>query len=270
MESGIPFPDIDPIIFQIGPLAVRWYALAYVAGILLGWFYIGKLLKRSPITMPKMLYDNLVIWTVLGVIIGGRLGYVFFYNWPYYSRVPSEIFHVWQGGMAFHGGLLGVIVVMLLIARVYHLQHRAVWDLFAAAAPIGLFFGRIANFINAELYGRVTDAPWGVVFPGTDGIPRHPSQLYEALGEGALLFLLLWYFIYKRDALNRPGFVAGLFLVGYALSRSLIELYREPDAHIGILASGLTMGQLLSLPMIAVGVFLMLRSRRSARADDAG
>lgn len=267
METGIPFPTIDPILFQIGPVAIRWYALAYVAGILLGWLYIGKLLKHSPINIPKSLYDNLVIWTVLGVIIGGRLGYVLFYNWPYYSRVPSEIFHVWQGGMAFHGGLIGVIVVLLLIAHIYKLQHRAFWDLFAAAAPIGLFFGRVANFINAELYGRVTDVSWAVTFPGTDGSPRHPSQLYQALGEGALLFAILWYFIYKRDALARPGFITGLFLLGYALSRSFVEFYREPDAHIGILESGLTMGQLLSLPMVAIGVFLLIRARHAQTAS---
>lgn len=259
----LTYPQIDPVAIALGPVHIRWYALAYLAGILLGWAYIGRQLRRmeSPPIEKKQLED-LIFWAVLGVMLGGRLGYILFYNAPYYLEHPVDVIKVWQGGMSFHGGMLGVITSFYLFCRKYRLAFWRVMDLAATAAPIGLFFGRLANFVNGELFGRVTDSPFGMVFPHGGEYPRHPSQLYEAALEGAALFLLLYLVVRYSKALEHPGCVSGLFLAGYGLARFTVEFFREPDAQLGFLAFGFSMGQLLSLPMILLGGYLVLRTRR--------
>jgi phosphatidylglycerol:prolipoprotein diacylglycerol transferase len=262
MLFAFAFPQIDPVAVELGPFAIRWYALAYIVGLVLGWRLCRRLTRKSPAEgLTPEVFDDFVVWATLGVLLGGRLGYVLFYNLGYFAENPLEILQVWQGGMAFHGGLLGVVGALVLFAWKRKVPLLALSDLVAAAAPVGLFFGRIANFVNAELYGRVTDAPWGIVFPGGGELPRHPSQLYEAGLEGLLLFAILQAAIW-RGALQRPGVVGGLFLAGYGASRAIVELFREPDAHIGFLAGGITMGQLLSLPMILAGLGLALWAAR--------
>jgi phosphatidylglycerol:prolipoprotein diacylglycerol transferase len=242
IPAVIPFPAIDPVLVEIGPFAIRWYALAYIAGLLLGWRYIVALLALVPAPMTRDHVDDFLVWATFGVILGGRLGYVLFYRPEFYLANPIEILYVWQGGMSFHGGLLGVATSVWLYCRRRGLRLLAVGDLVACAAPIGLFFGRIANFINAELYGRPADVPWAMVFPTGGPMPRHPSQLYEAALEGALLFAVLAVLV-RRDAVRqRPGILFGTFLVGYGLARSAAEAFREPDAHLGFLAGGMTMG----------------------------
>lgn len=249
------FPDIDPVAFAVGPLIIRWYALAYIAGILLGWFYAAYLVRRLYEGRPdRNDIDDFVSWAIIGVMLGGRLGYVAFYNAGYYFSNPLEILKIWQGGMSFHGGAIGVIVAMIVFAAVRKISFLKLADIVTAVVPIGLFFGRIANFINAELYGRVTEHPWGMVFPGGGDLPRHPSQLYEAVLEGAVLFVILSVLIHIRWVRERSGFVAGAFLVGYGVFRSLVELVREPDEQIGFLFAHISMGQVLSLPMVLGGV----------------
>jgi phosphatidylglycerol---prolipoprotein diacylglyceryl transferase len=261
MMDGIPFPAIDPVAFEIGPLAIRWYALAYLTGFIVGWRYSLHLARLAPVGPTPRDVDDFLTWAVFGVILGGRIGYVLFYDLPRYLAEPLEILKVWHGGMSFHGGMTGVILAMIVFAYRRGFSPFALGDIVAAAAPIGLFLGRIANFLNGELYGRVTDLPWGVVFPYTDGQPRHPSQLYEALAEGPLLFALLFVLAHRQDVRRRPGLVGGAFLIGYGVIRFLIEFVREPDAQLGFLWLGATMGQLLSLPMIAVGAAFVWRAR---------
>ena len=261
MTFAIPFPSIDPVLIQVGPFAVRWYALAYLVGLLVAWRYVRWLAKRPPMAASEIEVDDFLVWATLGVVIGGRLGYALFYGSGYYLDNPLAILQVWRGGMSFHGGLLGVVVAGLLFVRRRGIRVLPFSDLVACAAPIGLFFGRIANFINGELFGRVTDVPWAVVFPRGGPDPRHPSQLYEAGLEGAVLFLIL-YVLWRRELLRRrAGLLCGVFLTGYALSRVTVELFRQPDAHIGFLVAGTTMGQWLSAPMLALGLFLILRAR---------
>lgn len=271
----MPFPEIDPILIEIGPLAIRWYALAYIVSLILGWRYAVRLVRTDrlwdgkPPATPAQI-DDLLLWATLGIIVGGRLGYVLFYNPGYYLSEPAAIFAVWQGGMSFHGGMLGVIVAIMLFARRQKLSMLSVADLIGAAVPIGLFFGRIANFINAELWGRTTDVPWGVVFPGAGPVPRHPSQLYEAALEGIVLFLVLRFLTHRAGALNRPGTVTGVFLIGYGLARIFVEFFREPDAHIGFLAGDITMGMILSLPMVLAGLVFVWWAGKQAGAATAG
>lgn len=255
---------LSPIAFELGPIVIRWYALAYVVGILIAQKYVVWLDKRraAPILSDKA-RDDLILCAVLGVILGGRIGYVTFYNLPYYLHNPLEVLHVWQGGMSFHGGFAGVLVAFYLFARKYKLKWLSVMDLLAVPTPIGLFFGRCANFVNGELYGRVTDSPLGVVFPRGGELPRHPSQLYEAGLEGLLLGVVLWFLATKTKALNYNGIIGGVFVAGYGLSRFIVEFFREPDSQLGFLTLGLTMGQILSLPMIAVGVWLVWRGRKA-------
>ncbi|MCF8467496.1 MAG: prolipoprotein diacylglyceryl transferase [Sneathiella sp.] len=255
---AIAFPAMDPVIFQIGPFAIRWYALAYVAGLIIGWRLMMRLARSPGSKVTDKQVDDFLVWATLGVILGGRLGYILFYKPEFYFANPSEIFMVWQGGMSFHGGFLGVVTATILFARKQKISILAFADLLSIVAPIGLFFGRLANFINGELYGRVTDVPWGVVFPGGGDIPRHPSQIYEALLEGALLFTVMLIFRRTRFA-EKPGFLTGLFIAGYALARSIVELFRQPDAFLGFLIGGFTMGQLLSLPMLAIGLYFLFR-----------
>jgi phosphatidylglycerol---prolipoprotein diacylglyceryl transferase len=261
---ALAFPAIDPIALELGPVVIRWYSLAYIAGILLGWRYIIILAAKAKNGIERIHVDDFIIWATLGIILGGRLGYVVFYNPAYFAENPMLIFAMWKGGMSFHGGLIGVIAVTWLFARKRGLAFIALGDMVCAAAPIGLFFGRIANFINGELFGRASDVPWAMVFPRGGAAPRHPSQLYEAGLEGLLLFSVLAVLIYRFKALERPGMVIGTFMAGYGLSRYLVEFVREPDAHLGTLYGIATMGQLLSLPLILIGAWLIRRACRQA------
>lgn len=271
----LTFPEIDPVALQLGPLAIRWYSLAYLAGIALGWAYVVRTLQNPAVwrgtacaVTPADIGD-FVLWATLGIILGGRLGYVLFYNFSFFAAHPLEALKLWQGGMSFHGGMLGVILAILLFAWKRRLPLGQLADLVACAAPIGLFFGRIANFINAELWGRVTDSPLGMVFPGAGPAPRHPSQLYEAVLEGVVLFLLLYFVSRRKNGFAKPWLLTGLFLTGYGLSRITVEFFREPDAHIGYLQGGVTMGMLLSVPMVIAGVVLAVFAFRKA-ADVRG
>ena len=243
----MPFPAIDPVALEIGPLVVRWYALSYIAGILLAYAYIGWLNRHVPF-FSKDARDDLITYAVLGIILGGRLGYVIFYQFSYYSDHPLEALKIWHGGMSFHGGLMGVVAAFYLYARRHRLPCLRALDYLATAAPIGLFLGRLANFINGELYGRQTDAPWGVVFPHGGGMPRHPSQLYQAAAEGLLLFLVLFLLVRFTPLLKREGAMSGAFLTGYGIARFSMEFFRQPDAQLGfIFGEWMTMGQLLCL-----------------------
>lgn len=266
---AIPYPYIDPVLVEIGPFAIRWYALAYLFGLILGWRYARWLAAHSGgrgarVDLAKhpqgraapVDVDDFLIWATAGVILGGRLGYVLFYRPEFYLANPLEIAKVWQGGMSFHGGLLGVVIAGVLFCRSRRLKVRPFADIIFCAAPIGLFLGRLANFINAELVGRPTDVPWAMVFPGY-AEPRHPSQLYQAALEGLVLFALL-HILWRMEAVrSRAGILSGAFLIGYGVFRSFAELFRQPDANLGLLYAGATMGQLLSLPMIGVGLALV-------------
>ena len=255
------FPTRE-VLVQIGPLIIRWYALAYVAGLLVGWRYVRRLARHPPRAAAETDIDDFLLWATLGVILGGRLGYVLFYKPGFFFDNPLVIPQVWLGGMSFHGGMLGVAVAMLLFTRrrAIPLLHFA--DLVACAAPIGLFLGRIANFINGELHGRVSDVAWAIVFPRGGPSARHPSQLYEAMLEGAVPFAVL-YFLWRREGLrHRAGFLTGVFLAGYAVARGIGELFRQPDVHLGFLLGGTTMGQWLSAPMLVLGLYLIQRRPR--------
>ncbi len=270
----MPFPDISPYVggwtFELfgGTFGIRWYALAYVAGILLGWRYAVSLVRnprlwggQAPTATPVQI-DDLILWVTIGIILGGRLGYVLFYQPHLIWENPGEILKIWQGGMSFHGGLLGVITAVFFFARSAKIDLLKLGDLVAPAVPIGLFFGRIANFINGELWGRPTAMPWGVIFPGADGFPRHPSQLYEAALEGIVLFLVLRWATHSKLWLQRRGVIAGLFLAGYGLVRVSLETVREPDSFLNDLfgmGGSVTMGMMLSLPMLIGGAWLIWR-----------
>jgi len=260
---ALTYPTIDPVLIEIGPFAIRWYALSYIAGILLAWRYMVVLARRSPVGITKAHTDDFIVWATLGVVLGGRFGYVIFYKADYFLDHPLEAFAVWQGGMSFHGGLLGVIFAIWLFSRLRHYSWIAIGDIVACTAPIGLCLGRIANFINGELYGRVTDSPLGMVFPGGGPLPRHPSQLYQAALEGLLLFVILAWLASRPGVFERRGLLSGVFLAGYGIARPVAEFFREPDAHIGFLAMGSTMGQWLSLPLLAVGIWLIVTSRKN-------
>jgi phosphatidylglycerol:prolipoprotein diacylglycerol transferase len=263
---ALPFPAIDPILISIGPFAIRWYALAYVAGLLGGWYVARRLAANAelwrPLRQPTPTdVDDLLVWVALGVVLGGRLGYVLFYNFATYLEDPTEIFAVWRGGMSFHGGFLGAILAILLLARARGLNGLQMLDMAAVVTPIGLFFGRIANFINGELWGRpAPDFPYAVVFPHGGPEPRHPSQLYEAFGEGLVLLLVMTIAV-RRFGFRRPGLLGGIFVLGYAIARIICEFFREPDPQLGFLfgasvdalSGGITMGMLLSIPMALVG-----------------
>ncbi len=269
---ALPFPMIDPIALELGPLAIRWYGLAYLTGILLGWYYARKLASNAalwggrPAPMTPLDLDDFLLWAVVGIIIGGRVGYAIFYKPEVYLDDPLAFLRIWEGGMSFHGGLTGTIVAMVLFARRRGISVLSLFDVIGASATFGLFFGRIANFINAELYGRVSDVPWAMVFPGGGPQPRHPSQLYEAALEGIVLFLVLRLITHKTGALRYPGLVGGTFFAGYGLARFMVEFARQPDAHIGFIAGFLTMGMVLSLPMIAIGIAAILWVRKRGPA----
>jgi phosphatidylglycerol:prolipoprotein diacylglycerol transferase len=259
--TGIIFPNLDPIAFQIGFVAVKWYSLAYLFGIIFGWLYILHLNKKFlQYHVDIKALDNLPLWAVIGIIFGGRIGYVLFYNFEYYENNLYEALMIWHGGMSFHGGLIGAIAAFYLFSKYYGIKPYKVLDLCAAATPIGLFLGRIANFINAELYGRITDVSWGVVFPG-EFYARHPSQLYEAALEGFVLFFILLFFIKRANILSREGAVSGLFIMFYGIFRFIVEYFREPDSQIGYIMDHFTMGQILCLPMIIFGFYLLFIRR---------
>jgi phosphatidylglycerol:prolipoprotein diacylglycerol transferase len=264
----VPFPDFDPVLVHLGPFAIRWYALAYIAGILLGWRYAVALLKtpklwthRPPPLSTEQL-DDLVLWITLGVIVGGRVGHTLFYTPELIWRDPTEILKVWHGGMSFHGGALGVLLAISVFALRNSLDLMRLGDVVAAAAPIGLFFGRIANFINGELWGRPTTVPWGIIFPGAGPLPRHPSQLYEASLEGLALFALLAWAIWTKRWTDRRGVIMGLFITAYGVIRISLENVREPDAYMPHFPLGLTMGMMLSAPMVIVGGWMVWRGLR--------
>lgn len=262
------YPQIDPVALQLGPFAIRWYALAYISGLLLGWRYVKALAARPPHAMSETEVDDFLVWATLGVILGGRLGYVLFYKPAYFFANPLEIPMLWHGGMSFHGGALGVILAIVLFAKKNGRNLFLIGDAICCAEPIGQFFGRIANFINGELFGRVAppDLPWAMVFPHGGPEPRHPSQLYQAGLEGAALGLtlfLLWRFTGIR---HRPGALSGVFLAGYGLARMVGEVYRQPDAHLGFLWGGFTMGQLLSVPLVLAGAVLIAAAYRGKTA----
>ena len=288
----MPFPEFDPVLIHLGPLPIRWYALAYIAGIILGWWYATRLVKtprlwaggKPPLTGPQL--DDLVFWIVLGIILGGRFGYALFYQPQLFGQIFTgsslgerlEILQMWTGGMSFHGGFLGVVLAVSVFAWRKKINPLNLGDLIAPVVPIGLMFGRLANFINGELWGRETTVPWAIRFcnerilqtygfcPASD-VPRHPSQLYEAGLEGLALLVILSLAIWSFGMLKRPGFVTGLFLVGYGASRAALETVREPDAHLANLPLGLTMGMILSIPMIIVGLILIVRALKRPVAE---
>ena len=265
---AIPFPAINPIAISLGPFAIRWYALAYIVGLLIGWRYCLALAARPPHLVERQDVDDFLVWATLGVVLGGRIGYVLFYKPGYYIYHPVEALYVWHGGMSFHGGAIGVTIAIILFTRARRIPLFAFSDIITEAIPIGLFFGRIANFINGELFGRPSDAPWAMIFPSGGPMPRHPSQLYEAICEGILLFLLL-FCAERLGSRRRPGILTGLFLSGYAVARMSGELFREPDPQLGFLIFGTTMGQLLSIPMLIIGALMIwwaLRAPLAARS----
>lgn len=262
MFFAIPFPNIDPVIFEVGIFAIRWYSLAYIAGLVLGWVYVKRLCRLAPPVCDTDAIDDFLVWATAGVILGGRLGMVLFYQFDYYMAHPAKIIAVWEGGMSFHGGFLGVVVAGILFTRKHKIDTLRFGDLLGCAAPIGLFFGRIANFINSELWGRPADVAWAVVFPTGGPIPRHPSQLYEAALEGLVLFCVMFVLSRNESVRRRPGLLMGTFIAGYGIARSIGEVFREPDAYIGFLSFGTTWGQWLSLPMIAAGIYFIVRARR--------
>ncbi|MCC7305820.1 MAG: prolipoprotein diacylglyceryl transferase [Alphaproteobacteria bacterium] len=264
---ALDFPSIDPVAITLGPLQIRWYGLAYLAGFILGWryaLYLSTLEKERKPSREDI--DDFIPWAVLGVVFGGRLGYVLFYKFSYYMANPLEILQIWQGGMSFHGGALGVIVALVIYSARRGIALLRMSDIVCCAVPIGLFFGRIANFINGELYGRVSDVPWAMVFPGGGDQPRHPSQIYEALLEGLVLFAVLCALAHLKQVRSRPGFLTGMFLMDYAFFRMVAEHFREPDSYLGFIWSGISMGQILSVPMMALGACVIayaLRNRKS-------
>ncbi len=257
--QAILFPQIDPIIFSIGPFSIHWYALAYLAGIIFGFILLKKLNRLKPVVLSDNALDDIILFSVIGIIFGGRIGYIFFYDLEKFFFDPKTIFFVWKGGMSFHGGLIGLIFALFLLAKKHKFNFIRSLDLVSCVAPIGLFFGRIANFINAELYGKITDVPWAVVFPNTSGLPRHPSQIYEALLEGILLFILMNILVHKNSLRKKEGMLGGIFITLYGACRIFVEFFREPDFKIGYILNYFTMGQILSLPMIIIGCYFIFR-----------
>src|SRR6266850_1010067 len=261
MLLALQFPNFDPILIQLGPFAIRWYALAYIAGILLGWLYARAIIRNErlwggPAPMTAADYDDFIVWVTLGVILGGRLGYVLFYNPGYFAEHPLEALQLWKGGMSFHGGFTGCVAAVVLFAKSRGIPVLSLGDLTCAVGPIGLFLGRLANFINGELWGRPADVPWAMVFSTGGPLPRHPSQLYEATLEGLVLCIALW-LLMRAGALKRPGLVIGAFAVGYSIARIICEFFREPDPQLGFLWGGMTMGMLLSVPLMLAGFAFM-------------
>src|SRR4030095_14766830 len=268
---AIAFPAIDPVAISIGPLAIRWYALAYISGIVIGWIYARALIRSEklwggPAPIAPVQLDDFILWVTIGIILGGRTGYVLFYNPAFFIEHPPAILKLWEGGMSFHGGFLGCVAAVMLFARKNDISILSLGDITTAVGPIGLFLGRLANFINSELWGRTADSsvPWAMVVPNCGALARHPSKLYEAGLEGILLFAILAVMV-RMGALKRPGLILGSFIAIYGLARITSEFFREPDPQLGFLWGGLTMGMLLSVPMIIVGaILIMMAWRREA------
>lgn len=253
---------LDPIALDLGFFQLRWYSLAYLAGIALGWWYLLKLIERPGAPMARRHADDMVFYATLGILLGGRLGYVLFYRPSFYLENPAEIVQLWDGGMSFHGGVIGVSLGILYMARKHGLQWLRIHDYVACCVPFGLFFGRLANFVNGELWGRgPTVLPWAMIFPTGGEVPRHPSQLYEAGLEGIVLGLILWFAFWKTDARYQPGKLVGIFILGYGIARFLVELVRQPDRGLENLPWGLSMGQTLTVPMILGGVYLIATAK---------
>ena len=258
------FPEFDPVLLHLGPLAIRWYALAYIVGLVLGWRLMRRLVTWAPVAATPLEVDDFLTWATLGVVLGGRVGYVLFYQPGLYLSHPSAILEVWHGGMSFHGGMLGVILAVVLFALKRRLPLLLFADRLCTVVPIGLGLGRIANFINGELWGRPASPslPWAMIFPRVDDVPRHPSEIYQALLEGLLLFTIMILAARRTGIRARPGMLSGLFLAGYAVARIIGEHFRQPDAFLGFLAFGVTMGQVLCIPMLVAGLGLMANARR--------
>ncbi|AAU03570.1 prolipoprotein diacylglyceryl transferase [Rickettsia typhi] len=252
-------PNINPIIFSIGPFSISWYSLSYVVGILLGWFYATKIIEKFKPEITKKHIEDFITYAIIGIIVGGRLGYVLLYNPLKYFANPIEILKTYEGGMSFHGATIGIIISAYLFCQKYKINFLSLTDIITTVVPIGLFLGRIANFINCELYGRITNSSFGIIFPNSDLEPRHPSQLYEAFFEGLILFCILAYAVFRHDTLKKQGLNSGIYLIFYSLFRIIIEMFREPDIQIGFILDSLTMGQILSAPMLLLGSYLICR-----------
>ena len=250
-------PAIDPVILSLGFIEIRWYSLAYIFGILLGLILIKKLNRSKKNYISTEIIDNFLIWAVIGIILGGRIGYVLFYQTKLFLNYPFYIFEIWNGGMSFHGGLIGIIISIFTYSKFNNIKFLYLSDLISVVAPIGIFLGRLANFINSELIGRPTQFYISVIYPSVDNIPRHPSQLYEAFFEGIIIFVILLFYFNKKSNVENYGFVSGLFLILYALFRFLIEFLREPDSHMGLFFNYLSLGQILSIPLIVFGIILI-------------
>ena len=258
--TGLSYPDISPIIFSLGPIAIRWYSLAYLVGIVSAWFLVSKKIEKHNINLSKANLEDIVFYTTLGIILGGRFGYALFYGSDAFIKNPLEIFAIWHGGMSFHGGIIGVIIALYLVSRKIKYPFLGITDLVTLYTPIGIFLGRLANFTNDELWGRVSNVPWAVRFPSGGYLPRHPSQIYEALTEGLLLLIilnLLWKNAWIR---NHQGFISGMFLIFYGVFRAMMEQFRQPDAQLGFVFMNITMGQLLSAPFIICGLIIVFIS----------
>lgn len=263
--TGLAYPAISPIVFSAGFFELRWYSLAYLLGILAGWWLVVKRNKKYDLGLSRNNVDDLAFYVTLGIILGGRLGYVLFYGNGQYWAHPWQIFAIWQGGMSFHGGIIGVILAMLFFAHKIKYSFLKLTDLVSPVVPIGIFLGRLANFTNDELWGRVTDVAWAVRFPRGGYLPRHPSQIYEACSEGIVLFIVLNWLWQKKWCREHTGFISSMFLLGYAACRTLVEQFREPDAQIGFLWGHITMGQCLSAPIILLGTYLIWRAWRNQK-----
>jgi phosphatidylglycerol:prolipoprotein diacylglycerol transferase len=258
---AILFPDINPIAISIGPIDIRWYSLAYFFGIIFGFMLLKFQVKRFKFEIEANELEDIVFYSVLGIVFGGRIGYMALYQFHTLLNNPLELFYVWEGGMSFHGGVIGFAIAIYLFTKRYKVDFLKLMDHIVCVVPLGIFLGRIANFINGELFGRVTNAPWGVIFPNGGILPRHPSQIYEAFSEGLLCFLIMQIVLYTTSSIEKKGRMTALFLILYSISRMICELFREPDAHIGFLVNYLTMGQILSAPLLIVGLVIWKKSR---------
>ena len=260
--------NFDPVFIDLGIFQIRWYSLAYIAGIALGWLYAIKIieklsLKKNYFLVRREEFDELITYLVIGIVLGGRLGYVIFYNFRYYSENIIEVFKLWQGGMSFHGGLIGLIIAVYIYSKKSKTSFFKFADIISCVAPIGIFLGRIANFINGELYGKVSTLPWAIIFPYAGNVARHPSQIYEAILEGFILFILLNYLAFKKNLIIKSGYISGLFLIFYSILRIIAENFREPDVHIGYLFNYISMGTLLSLIIFFVGFVIILLIKKN-------
>ena len=260
--------NFDPVFIDLGVFQIRWYSVAYIVGIILGWIYAIKIIKKmaskhnfTPFRPAD--FDDLIIYLILGIILGGRLGYVIFYNFEYYSKNFFEILKLWEGGMSFHGGLIGVIITTIIFSKIKRINFFYFTDIICCVAPIGLFLGRIANFINGELFGKISILPWAIIFPNGDNISRHPSQIYEAILEGIVLFILINFFALKKQLLFKTGYISSFFLVSYSILRMLSEIFREPDAHLSLFLNYFSLGTLLSLSTLIAGLVIIMSVKKN-------